>query len=137
MARPIIEVQDLGIRFTLIHQRGTSFKDSLIFAGKKTAGSISRSRLFFNEREEFWALRDVSFSVEKGEVVGVIGENGSGKSTLLKTLAGIFRPDRGEVHVRGRVGALLELGAGFHPDLSGRENIYLNGSILGHKATGD
>lgn len=81
--------------------------------------------------EEYWALRGVTFSVAKGETFGIIGENGSGKSTLLKILCGILRPDQGRVRIQGRFAALLELGAGFHPDLTGRENIYLNGSLLG------
>jgi lipopolysaccharide transport system ATP-binding protein len=82
-------------------------------------------------RDEFWALDDVSLDVRRGEVLGVIGSNGSGKSTLLRLLTGIFPPDRGEIAVRGRVGALIALGAGFHPHLTGRENIWLNGTILG------
>jgi ABC-2 type transport system ATP-binding protein len=81
--------------------------------------------------EEFWALQDVSFDVRHGSTFGIIGSNGSGKSTMLKCLAGILYPDRGRVSVQGRLAALLELGAGFHPELSGRENVYLNGAILG------
>jgi len=81
--------------------------------------------------EEFWAVRDVSFELRRGEVLGLIGANGSGKSTLLSMLNGIYRPDDGEITVRGRVAALIQIGAGFHPMLTGRENIFVNGSILG------
>ena len=82
---------------------------------------------------DFWALKDVNFQVRQGEVLGIVGCNGAGKSTLLKLLARILKPNRGGVRVNGRLGALIEVGAGFHPDLTGRENIYLNGSILGMK----
>ncbi|MBK8756464.1 MAG: ABC transporter ATP-binding protein [Actinomycetales bacterium] len=82
-------------------------------------------------KESFLALDDVSLTVRQGESVGLLGRNGSGKSTLLKLISGVLRPDRGQVGVRGRVAGLIEVGAGFHPDLTGRENIYLNGSILG------
>src|SRR5579864_9120180 len=83
------------------------------------------------ETEPFYALRDVNFDVEPGSVVGVIGRNGAGKSTLLKILSRITEPSRGQIDIYGRVGSLLEVGTGFHPELTGRENIYLNGAILG------
>ena len=83
--------------------------------------------------QEFWAIKDVSFQVERGEALGIIGPNGAGKSTALKLLSGILTPDRGKISVSGRLSALIEVGAGFHPDLTGRENIYLNGAILGMK----
>src|SRR5690242_13960934 len=83
--------------------------------------------------DEFWALREVSFAVERGRVLGIIGHNGAGKTTVLKLLSGITRPTSGKVHVDGRISALIELGAGFHPDLTGRENVYLNATILGLK----
>src|SRR3954468_22379014 len=83
--------------------------------------------------QEFWALRDIDFEVRRGETLGVIGHNGAGKSTLLKILSRITPPTKGEVHLRGRVGALLEVGTGFHPELSGRENVFLNGAILNMK----
>ena len=82
---------------------------------------------------EFWALKDVSFQLKRGEIVGIVGPNGSGKSTLLKIMSRIIRPNSGFVRVNGRLSALIEVAAGFHPDLTGRENVYLNGSILGMK----
>lgn len=82
-------------------------------------------------KNEFWAVKNVSFKIQKGEAIGLIGHNGSGKSTILKMINGIFMPDIGEIKIRGRVGALIEVGAGFHPYLTGRENIYLNGAVLG------
>jgi lipopolysaccharide transport system ATP-binding protein len=108
-------------RFILHHERARSFCDLAVNLFQRNGSS----------REEFWALQDVSFSVKQGETVGIIGPNGSGKSTALKLISRIIEPTSGEVEVNGRVGALLELGAGFHPDLTGRENVYLNGSILG------
>jgi ABC-type polysaccharide/polyol phosphate transport system ATPase subunit len=117
--RPLaIEVAGAGKRFRRSADRRTSLKE-LIVRG--------RSR----HVEEFWALRDVSLAIPKGSVYGVVGHNGSGKSTLLKLMAGISRPSEGQLHVDGRLAALIELGAGFHPDLTGRDNIRLNGSILG------
>lgn len=82
-------------------------------------------------RDEFWAVKNVSFKIKKGEAIGLVGHNGSGKSTILKMINGIFMPDIGEIKIEGKVGALIEVGAGFHPYLTGRENIYLNGAVLG------
>jgi len=115
-----IELRDVGIVFRLQQEREATLKESLF--------NLIRGRYRY---QDFWALRGVNFQVEKGETLGIIGENGSGKTTLLKILAGIYQPDEGEVKVRGMVSALLELGAGFHEELTGRENIYLNGSLLG------
>ena len=120
MSRVAVEVAGLSKRFVLHHERYRSFQDLAIHMFRRRRTS-----------EEFWALRDVSFTVEQGRSFGIIGENGSGKSTLLKIIAGILRPTSGSIHVDGRLAALLELGAGFHPDLSGRENIFLNAAVLG------
>ena len=118
MAEPAIAVDGVSKRFRLYHERPTSVKERLL--------RFRRSRA-----EDFWALRDVSFDVEEGQTVGLLGPNGSGKTTLLKIIGGILRPTTGQVRTRGRIAALLELGAGFHPELTGRENVYLNASILG------
>ena len=123
MSRPIIEINGVSKRYRLGQVGMTTFRDELqrLF-GKAPPRSAS---------QDFWALRDVSFAVEPGSVVGLIGRNGAGKSTLLKILSRITEPTAGEIHLRGRVASLLEVGTGFHPELSGRENIYLNGTILG------
>jgi ABC-type polysaccharide/polyol phosphate transport system ATPase subunit len=113
-----ISAEDVTRRFH-VHARETRTLKDLVVARGRTGG------------EDVWALRGVSAEIEPGEAVGLIGRNGSGKSTLLRVLAGIIRPTTGTVRVAGRVGSLLELGAGFHPDFSGRENVYLNGSIQG------
>jgi len=110
-----------------------NLKRSMIY-GIKDLGSNLLGRSKESTRllkDEFWALRDISFELKRGEVLGLIGVNGSGKTTLLRMLAGIFPPDKGEIQIKGRVGALIAVGAGFHPHMTGRENIYLNGSILG------
>ena len=108
-------------------ERHDSLRDLIPALLRKTL-STAQSNL---KQEEFWALRDISFSIRRGEALGIIGSNGSGKSTTLKLLSGILRPTRGTVEVSGRLSALIEVGAGFHQDLTGRENIYLNGAILG------
>ncbi|MGD8967676.1 MAG: ABC transporter ATP-binding protein [Anaerolineae bacterium] len=131
-----IRFDHVSKRFTLHHQQPRSFQELVIQLFRPEGGTLERQCGIVGEtraqaREEFWALRNVSFTLEHGETVGIIGPNGAGKSTVLKLISRIIEPTSGEIEVNGRVGALLELGAGFHPDLSGRENIYLNGSILG------
>ncbi|HEX4081668.1 MAG TPA: ABC transporter ATP-binding protein [Acidimicrobiales bacterium] len=113
-----VDVQDVSKRFRLYHEKYTSLKEKLIHIGRVPY-------------EDLWALRDVSFEVKEGETVGILGRNGSGKSTALKCVCGALQPTSGPVVVRGKLAGLLELGAGFQQDLSGRENIYLNGSMLG------
>ena len=113
-----ITVENVSKRFRIYHERNQSLKSALL---RRKRGNF----------EEFWALRDVSLLVPQGAAMGLIGENGSGKSTLLKCMAKILRPDSGRIATEGKISALLELGAGFHHELSGRENVYLNGSILG------
>jgi ABC-2 type transport system ATP-binding protein len=118
MSEIAVDVQDVSKRFRLAHGRYNSFKERLIHGGR-------------GPTEDFWALRDVAMQVREGETVGILGRNGSGKSTLLKCICGVLQPTSGEVVVRGKLAGLLELGAGFQQDLTGRENIYLNGSLLG------
>jgi lipopolysaccharide transport system ATP-binding protein len=130
-----ITVQNLGKRYRISHQPVAHAKYKTL---RDSLASLASApfRHFKNTsqkptQEDFWALSDVSFTVNPGEVVGLIGRNGAGKSTLLKILSRITKPTTGQVQLRGRIGSLLEVGTGFHPELSGRENIYLNGSILG------
>jgi lipopolysaccharide transport system ATP-binding protein len=129
MNNPIIKVEHLSKGYTLKHQTSSyqTFRETAVELMKKPFG-LSQKQL---KNEEFWALQDVNFEVQKGEVIGIIGPNGSGKSTLLKILSQITAPTKGEIIIRGQVASLLEVGTGFHPELTGRENIFLNGSILG------
>ncbi|MBC7401620.1 MAG: ABC transporter ATP-binding protein [Microbacteriaceae bacterium] len=118
MSEIAVSVEHVGKKFRLYQERNQSIK-SAIMRGRRSI------------HEDFWALNDVSFDVPVGSTFGLIGSNGSGKSTLLKCLARIYYPDRGAITANGRVASLLEVGSGFHQELSGRENIFLNGSILG------
>jgi lipopolysaccharide transport system ATP-binding protein len=125
-----IEAQELSKRYRLGQMQAAygTLRDSMARTAARLAGRVEP-----RERQEIWALRDVSFSVREGEVLGVIGRNGAGKSTLLKILTRITTPTSGRAIIRGRVGSLLEVGTGFNPELTGRENVFLNGSILGMK----
>mgnify|MGYP002508604287 FL=1 len=117
----MVKVEHVSMKFNLSSEKFDSFKEYVI---KSLKNQVSF--------EEFWALRDVSFEVMKGDALGLIGLNGSGKSTMLKTIAGVLKPTEGSVHVYGSVAPLIELGAGFDMDLTARENVFLNGALLGH-----
>ena len=117
----IIRAADVGIKFRMLKRIRTRTRDFLV-------RSFNNRR---NTSDEFWALRNVTFTVNRGDTIGIIGRNGSGKSTLLRVIAGIYPPDEGEVFVKGDVSTLFSLGTGFQPELSGRDNIYLNGVLMG------
>ena len=121
MGETVIKVQDVSMHFNLMEEKVDSLKEYFM--------KLIKGKLLYND---FIALQHVSFTVEKGEILGLIGLNGAGKSTLLKILAGVLAPTTGKVMVKGKIAPLLEVGAGFDPELTARENIFLNGAILGH-----
>jgi ABC-type polysaccharide/polyol phosphate transport system ATPase subunit len=121
MERPVISVSNVSIRLNMQIEKVDSLKEYIL--------KVIKGRVKY---KEFWALKDISFDIERGEVFGLVGLNGAGKSTLLKIIAGVMKPTSGEVVVEGKIVPLIELGAGFDMELSARENIYLNGAILGY-----
>jgi len=133
---PIITIKNIGKKYNITHQRGgyITLRDTIMnvicspfaFLKKKAKQAVG-----LEVKEEFWALKHVDLEIQKGEIIGIIGANGAGKSTLLKIISQITPPTTGEIRIHGKVGSLLEVGTGFHPELTGRENIFLNGAILG------
>lgn len=137
MSETIIRVESLSKKYVINHQSARpngSFREAISNTAKSIGQKLvnySKSEISNSTNEEFWALKDVSFEINQGDRVGIIGRNGAGKSTLLKILSRITEPTNGKIKIKGRVASLLEVGTGFHPELSGRENVYLNGTILG------
>ena len=132
---PIIKANNISKSYVISHHNTyNTIRDKITELVKKPFQLLPNKHKK-NTKETFWALKDINFSINKGERIGVIGKNGAGKSTLLKILSQITHPTTGEIKLRGKIASLLEVGTGFHPELTGRENIFLNGAIIGMKRT--